>query len=70
MIYQVDGDPVDNQPKDFYTTFFQQDEDVTYTDKSFIEVVVNFVRIKALCNKCRATFSSKTKLHYHLKTGC
>lgn len=58
-IYQLDKDQVENQLKSFYNTFNKDDKDVTYANKGFKDVVVNFIRIKALCNKCRATFSSK-----------
>lgn len=48
----------------------KDNQNVTYTDKGFKEVVVNFVQIEALCSKCRTTFFSKMKLHHHLKSGC
>lgn len=69
MIYQFDKNLVENQPKSFYITFDKDDEDVTYANKGFKEVVVNFVRIEALYNKCRTIFPSKKKLHHHLKSG-
>lgn len=69
-IYQLDKDQVENQLKSFYNTFNKDDKDITYANKGFKNVVVNFIRIKALCNKCRATFPSKTKLHHHLESGC
>ncbi len=69
-VYQLDEDPVENQTDGFYTTFDENDENVTYADKGFEEVAVNFVGIETSCTKCRATFPSKSKLHYHLKGVC
>ena len=61
---------MEDQPEDFYTTFDKNDEDITYADEGFKEVAINFVRIKTLCNNCRAIFPSKSKLHHHLNSGC
>lgn len=68
-VYQLNEDLIKNQPESFYTIFNKNDKNVTYADKDFEEVAVHFVAHEALCSKCRATFSSKTKLHYHLKSG-
>ena len=45
-------------------------KDVTYSNKDFNKVVINFVGIKTLYTKCHATFSSKSKRYNYLKTGC
>ena len=44
-IYEVDKDPVENQPRGFYTTFDKENKNVNYVNKSFEEIVVNFIRI-------------------------
>lgn len=69
-VYQLDADPVENQLEGFYTTFDKNDKEVTYADKGFEEVAVNFIGIEALCNKCRTMFLSKSKLHHYLKSDC
>lgn len=58
-----------DQPKSFYTRFDDEGKDVTYSDKGFEKIAVNFVGIETSYNKCRATFFSKSKLHNHLKSG-
>ena len=69
-VYQVDKDAVENQLKGFYNTFEEKNDDVTYSDKGFDKIAVNFVGIETSCIKCRTTFPSKLKLHNHLKNGC
>lgn len=69
-IYPIDRNLVEDQLEDFYTIFNDEDEDVIYSDKTFKEVVVNFVGIESSCNNCYAIFPSKSKLHNHLETGC
>lgn len=34
-IYQLDGDPIEDQPNGFYTKYDDEDEDITYSDKGF-----------------------------------
>lgn len=58
---------MENQPEGFYTTFKDKKRDVTYLDKGFEEVVVNFVRIETTCLKYCSSFLSKSKLHKHVK---
>lgn len=41
-----------------------------YLDKGLDKIAVNFVDIKALCTKCRATFSLRSKLYNHLTSSC
>lgn len=50
--------------------FEDEEGDVTYLDKGFNEVFVNFVGIETSCLKCRSSFLSKSKLHKHVKAGC
>lgn len=61
---------MEDQPEGFYTIFDANGEDVTYSDKSFDKVVVNFVGIETFYSKCYLSFSSKSKLHKYIKTGC
>ena len=68
-VYQIDRDLVEDQPEGFYTIFGDEGEDVTYSDKGFEEVAVNFVGIETLCSKCHATFPSKSKFHHHLRSN-
>lgn len=69
-VYQIDNDVMEDQPERFHTTFKTEDEEVTYSDKGFNKVFVNFVRIEAICSKCHSFFPSKSKLYNHIKTGC
>ncbi len=59
-----------DQPKGYYTRFDDKGKDITYSNKDFKEIAVNFIRIEALCNKYHITFSSKSKLYNHLKDFC
>lgn len=61
---------MENQPKGFYTTFENEERNVTYSDKGFDKVLVNFVGIETTYLKCRSSFPSKSKLYKHLKAGC
>ena len=70
MVYQVDGDMVKNQLKGFYSIFEEEGDNVTYLNKDFDKIAVNFVGIKTLCINYYATFPSRLKLHNHLKNSC
>ena len=61
---------MEDKPKGFYTAFGDEADEVSYLDKGFDKVAVNFIEIKTLCTRCHATFSSRSKLHSHLKSGC
>lgn len=61
---------MENQPKGLYNTFEEEDNNVTYLDKGFDEIAVNFVRIEAFCIKCHTIFPSRSKLYKYLKSGC
>lgn len=58
-----------NQPEGFYTTFEDEEGDVTISDKDFDKVFVNFVGIETICLKYHSFFPSKSKLHKHIKAG-
>lgn len=49
--------------------FEAEKKEVNYLNKGFDKVVVNFVGIKTVCIKYNISFSSKFKLHKHLKAG-
>lgn len=69
-VYQIDSDATEQQPKGFHTTFEPEEEELSYSDERFDEVFVNFVKIEAVCSKCRLSFPSKSKLLTHIKSGC
>lgn len=46
-VYQDDGDPIEDQLKIFFTKDDDESEDITYFDKGFEEIVVNFIGIDA-----------------------
>lgn len=69
-LYQIDKDLVKGQPKGFYTIFDDVSKDVTYSDKDFKKIAVNFVGIKTSYSKYRATFPSRSKLYHHLRSNC
>ena len=50
--------------------FEPEEKELSYSDKGFNEVFVNFVGIEAVCSKCRLSFPLKSKLHTHIKSGC
>ncbi len=50
-VYQVDENPVDDQPEGFYTTIEDEDDEMTYSDKGFDEIAVNFVGIETSCKE-------------------
>lgn len=56
-----------NQPEGFYTTFKNKEKDVTYSDKNFDKVLVNFVGIEMTCLKCRSSFPLNSKLQKYIK---
>lgn len=58
---------MENEPEGFYTIFKNEKRDVTYLDKGFEEVVVNFMGIETTCLKYCSSFLSKLKLHKHVK---
>lgn len=68
-VYQVNDKDVEDQLEDFYITFENEERDVTYLDKGFGKVLVNFVKIETTCLKCRSFFFSKSKLHKYVKAG-
>lgn len=61
---------MEDQLEGFHTTFEIEDEEVTYSNKGFNKVFVNFVEIEATCSKFRSSFFLKSKLHNHIMTGC
>lgn len=69
-VYQGRDEETDPHPEGFYTTLDQESKKVQYSDKEFYKVDANFVGVKTLCGKCGAPFSSKSRLHKHLKNGC
>lgn len=68
-VYQVEKDLIKDQPKGFYTIFEDKSNNLTYSDKGFNKIAVNFVATETLCTKCCATFPSRLKLYNHWKTG-
>ena len=69
-VYQIENDAPEQQPESFHITFEPEEEELAYSDEDFDEVFVNFVRIEAVCSKCRSLFPSKSKLYTHIKSGC
>ena len=61
---------MEDKQEGFYTTFGDEADKVSYSDEDFDKVAVNFVGIETSCTRCHATFSSRLKLHSHLKSGC
>lgn len=61
---------MENQLEGFYIMFENEERDVTYSDEGFDKVLVNFVGIETTYLKCRSSFSSKSKLHKHVKANC
>lgn len=43
---------------------------MTYLNKGYDKVIVNFVGIEIICLNYCSFFSSKSKLHKHVKAGC
>lgn len=60
---------MENIPEAFYTTFEDGKGDVTYSNKGFDEVIVNFVGIEMTCLKYHLSCLSKSKLHKYVKAG-
>ncbi len=69
-VCQVDDEEFDPHLEGFYTALEQEAEEVQYLDEGFDEVDANFVGIETFCGKCGTPFSSKSRLHKHLKDGC
>lgn len=69
-VYQVDNEVMKDQPKGFYTILKFEKKDITYSDKGFDKVIINFVGIKTAYLKCHTSFPSKSKLHKHIKASC
>lgn len=40
-----------DQPKEFYAIFEVEKKDLTYSNRGFDKVIVNFVRIETVCSK-------------------
>lgn len=59
-----------NQLVSFYNIFEEKGDDVTYLNKDFDKIAVNFVSIEISCIKCCITFPSRLKLYNHLKRNC
>lgn len=69
-VYQVDNEAMKDQSESFYTIFDADGEDITYLDKSFDKLIVNFIGIETFCLKCHSSFPLKSKLYKHIKAGC
>lgn len=69
-IYQIENKDMKNQPKSFYVTFDGKKKDVTYLNKKFNKILVNFMIIKTTCLNCYLFFSLRSKLYPHVKAGC
>ena len=61
---------MEDKPESFYTVCENEADKVSYSDKGFDQVAVNFVGIETSCTKCCATFPSRSKLHNHLRNNC
>lgn len=68
-VYQNNNKNFENHCKSFYITFDSVDKEVNYSEKSFEEVIINFVGIEIVCLPCNSSFFSKLQLHKHLKAG-
>lgn len=69
-VYQINDKGFEPHPEGFYTALEQEAEEVQYLDKGFDEIDANFVGIETSCRKYRTPFSSKFRLHKHLKDIC
>ena len=69
-VYQISDEDADPHPEGFYTSLDHEGEEVQYSDERFDKVDANFVGVETSCGKCGAPFSSKSRLHKHLKGGC
>lgn len=51
--------------------YWDEKEGITYLNKSFHEIVINFVEIEIVYSKCHSSFFSKLKLyHKYIKVNC
>lgn len=69
-VYHVNNKDIKNQPKGFYITFEDKKKDVTYLNKDFNKVIINFVEIEITYLKCQLSFLLKSKLHKYVKANC
>ena len=69
-VYQVYDKDSDLHPEGFHTTLEQEGKEIQYFDEGFDKMDVNFVGIETLCRKYGTPFSSKSRLHKHLKDSC
>lgn len=58
-----------NQTESFYITFKEEKRDVSYSDKGFNKILVNFVGIETIYLKYCSSFPLKSKLHKYVKAG-
>lgn len=58
-----------NQTESFYIMFKEEKGDVSYLNKGFDKILLNFVGIKTICLKCCSSFLLKPKLHKYVKAG-
>lgn len=64
-VYQIDNDPapeIDEEDLDAENSYF--------TNKGYDKLQVNFVGIESMCDRCLASFQSRSALHRHIKSGC
>lgn len=45
-------------------------EEVSYLNKGYDKVVVNFIKIKTVCFRYHVSFFSKSKLYKYIKASC
>lgn len=60
---------MENKPDGFYTTFEDDKRDVSYSNKGFDKIIVNFVGIETTCLKCHLSFLLKSKLYKYVKVS-
>lgn len=60
---------MEDSSKSFYIKYDDKNEDSTYSDKDFQEILINLIKIDTSCSMDCATFPSKSKLHNHLKNN-
>lgn len=69
-IYLIDDKAIEDQLEGFHIIFDVDKEDITYLDKGFDKVIINFVRIETFCLKCYSSFPLESKLYKYIKADC
>lgn len=68
-LYYVSDKEADLHLKGFYITLELEEKEIQYSDKGFDKVDAHFINIEISYGKFEALFSSKSRLHKHLKNS-